>query len=270
MPIKPKSIVVRDLKVSYLDNGIEAENSLIFIHGFPFAKEMWKQQLEALDRSVHGIAYDIRGFGASDAGHGFFSIELFASDLLYFIEELKLKNVILCGLSMGGYIALRAFERSPERFSGLILCDTNAFADKNESRLNRFAVIEKIQQGGKIEFAENNLRQLLCEETFAEAPAVTAFVREMIENTSERTICAAQLAMASRTDTTAVLKEIQVPVLIVRGEHDRLMPIEQAELLKSEIKYSTLAEIPQSGHLPNLEKPEAFNAQLNDFLKKFV
>ena len=269
MSLELKSIIVNGLSVSYLSRPADSGTVIIFIHGFPCKKEMWRQQLESLPKYIQGIAYDIRGFGNSEAGHGFLSIDLLASDLLNFIEELQLKKVILCGLSMGGYIVLRAFERSPQRFSGLILCDTNAFTDKDEARLKRFALIEKVQSGGKEEFSENFLHQVLYEETLERKEQVVSSIRDMIQQASEKAICAALLAMAARTDTTAVLPQIQIPALIIRGQHDRLMSAEKAEFLKSEIKNSSLAEIAASGHFPNLENPEEFNSRMNDFLEKY-
>jgi len=101
-----------------LTTPLNPKAAVVFIHGFPFNKHIWDEQMSALPDDIQGIAYDIRGLGKSTAGHGYLSIDLFARDLLHLIEYLKLKKVILCGISMGGYIALRATELSPETISG--------------------------------------------------------------------------------------------------------------------------------------------------------
>ena len=114
--IKSNKIRIGDLSISYYTKRATRypEKHIIFLHGFPFNKNMWREQLENLDEEVTGIAIDIRGHGNSTKGHGFFSIDVFAKDLGVFIEKLDLKRVILCGLSMGGYIALRAYQLFPE------------------------------------------------------------------------------------------------------------------------------------------------------------
>ncbi len=105
--LQKKEFLLNNNIVSYLVRpDSEGFYTIIYIHGFPFHKEMWSGQLLALTAGFTGIAYDVRGFGSSTTDHYFFSIDLFARDLIELIKQLNLKNVILCGLSMGGYIAL--------------------------------------------------------------------------------------------------------------------------------------------------------------------
>ncbi|MBC7912742.1 MAG: alpha/beta hydrolase [Pyrinomonadaceae bacterium] len=242
--------------------------TVIFIHGFPFNKSIWDNQLSSLPEGVEGIAYDIRGFGNSSSKHSFFSIDRFAQDLLSFINEKGIKNYILCGISMGGYIALRAYELSPNNISGLILSDTNCVADSNESRIKRFATVDKILAGGKEEFTENFIKDVFNQSTIKDKPQVVGFLREVILGTSDDTICGTLLALAARTDTSHLLPHINVPVLIIRGVEDKLMSEEQTQQLVSGIKQSTLINIKKAGHLPNLENPDEFNSALNTFLSK--
>lgn len=104
-------ITVNDLSVSYSDEGPVSGAVLLFIHGFPFNKSMWNMQIDALKAEYRVIAYDVRGHGNSDAGDENFSIDLFTNDLLFLMDALNLEKPILCGLSMGGYIALNAIDR---------------------------------------------------------------------------------------------------------------------------------------------------------------
>ena len=139
-------ITVNDLTVSYNDEGENGAPVIIFIHGFPFNKSMWDKQLKALKENYRVIAYDVRGHGNSDAGKGDFSIELFANDLLSFMDALKIDKAMLCGLSMGGYIALNAVEKYPDRFDALILSDTTCVADTPEAKEKRMKAIESIKK----------------------------------------------------------------------------------------------------------------------------
>lgn len=241
--------------------------AVVFVHGFPFNKEIWKQQLSVLPEGFQGIIYDIRGHGRSTSGHGYFSVDLFAKDLLDIIRHLRLKKVVLCGISMGGYISLRAVEIAPEMISGLVLCDTHSLADTNETKLSRFAYIEMIMSRGKEAFTEAFLKKLFSPETDRNRAQI-AFVRRIILDNKEKNICAALLALASRTDTTANLENIKVPSLIIRGEEDQIISNEHAEILHLGITGSALSVIPSAGHLPQLDNPAAFNEVLTGFLLK--
>jgi pimeloyl-ACP methyl ester carboxylesterase len=242
--------------------------TVIFIHGFPFSKDMWKQQMAALPEGIQGIAYDVRGHGKTSSGHGYFSVDQFANDLLNLIKFLKLKKVILCGISMGGYIALRALEVSPETISGLILCDTNSLADSNEAKLGRFAQIETIMNKDQKAFSDAFVKKIFTPDTLQKNPKVVNLIAQEILQNKEKNICATLLALASRTDTTASLDNINIPVLIMRGEKDQIITDEQVKILHKHIKDSELTLIAESAHLPNLENAEQFNKVMNEFIAK--
>ena len=267
--MEAQNTVFNSISVSYQHKkGSEAQATVVFIHGFPFDKSIWDKQMAALPESIDGLAYDIRGFGKSSSGHQFFSIDLFAKDLIQLINHLRLENVILCGISMGGYIALRAFEIAREKIKGMVLCDTNCVADTNEGKLKRFDSIELVTSGKKEEFTENFLRNVFSDYSQQFNSETVSLVRNLIMNTSAETICSAQLALASRTETSQVLAGIRVPALIIRGEHDKLMSAAQTQQLVDGIPDAGYNEIAASGHLPNLENPEQFNSCLNTYLHK--
>ena len=109
-PGKNIKIIVNNLTVSYNDEGPDDAPVIVFIHGFPLNKSMWDAQVEELENNYRVIAYDIRGHGVSDSGSEDFTIDLFVSDLLGLMEALKIDKTVLCGFSMGGYIALNAID----------------------------------------------------------------------------------------------------------------------------------------------------------------
>src|SRR4051812_1278955 len=115
-------VKINGVTINYDDLG-NSEFPLIFIHGFPFDKNSWKFQLDELQKYSRVIAYDCRGYGKSSSDRNPFSIRLFADDLISLLDELKIEKAIICGLSMGGYVALNAISRFPERFHKLILSD---------------------------------------------------------------------------------------------------------------------------------------------------
>jgi len=265
--MKRKTVRVRDISISYLlRDSISAETTIIFIHGFPFNKNMWIAQLEDLPSTVRGIAVDVRGHGNSTSGHGFFSVDVFAKDLLAFIKILELKNVVICGVSMGGYIALRAHELNPDIFSGIVLNDTHSFADTDEGKIKRFATIESVLKHGKRSFAIGFVPKVFSAKSIKQKPDMVKLIKSSIRRNTETSICATLLALASRTDTTQGLKNIKVPVLILRGEEDGFVSLEQVKKMEELIPDVKHVEFSDCGHLPNLENTTRFNGEIRNFL----
>jgi len=265
--IEEKQLEIDDLQVYYkIRNAENPDLTVVFIHGFPFDSSIWDKQMEDLPENVCGISYDIRGFGKSSGGHHFFSIDLFAADLIRFLQKLSARRIVLCGVSMGGYIALRAAQRSSDHLAGLILCDTNASADSNEAKLKRFESINLITGGGKAQFIEGFLKGLFSKKTNEENQKLIDQIGRIMSGTNDDSICAGQLALASRTETVSFLPAISVPCLIIRGAEDQMMSIEQAEQMDSQLNSHGILELADAGHLPNAENPEAFNEAINNFL----
>ena len=259
-------IAVNDLSVSYNDEGKTGDPVIIFIHGFPFNKSMWDKQMEALKHDYRVIAYDVRGHGYSDTGTEDFSIELFATDLLNLMDTLKIDKAMLCGLSMGGYIALNAFENYPDRFDALILSDTTCLADTSEAKEKRIKTIENIRKNGVEKFADESIKNLFARESFSTKKKEIAAVREMIVHTDEESLCKTLRAFYERKETCSKLSDIYVPVLIMVGEEDKITPLAAAQLMQEKIKDSLLSIIEHAGHLINIENPLEFNNQLEEFV----
>jgi len=263
---KKLSITANIQTVSYVDEGLVNAPTIIFIHGFPLNKSMWNKQVEELDDNFHVIAYDIRGHGKSDVGDDDFSIELFVTDLLSLMDALKIDKAILCGFSMGGYIALNAIENYPERFNALILCDTNCTEDKPEARENRMKAIESIKEKGLEQYAEESLKKLFAPISFSTHTEEIAIVREMIMKTSEQSLFKTLHSLAERKETCSKLHKIKVPVLILVGKEDSITPPDVALSMYEKIKGSIMHIIDHAGHLSNLENSKEFNNQLVEFL----
>jgi 3-oxoadipate enol-lactonase len=259
-------ITINDLEVSYNDEGKIGDPVIIFIHGFPFNKSMWNKQMEVLKENYRVIAYDVRGHGNSDAGTEDFSIDLFATDLLNLMDALKIDKAMLCGLSMGGYIALNAVENDPDRFDALILSDTTCTADTPEAKEKRMKTIESIKKDGVEKFADESIENLFAPESFTTKKKEIAAVREMIVHTTEESLCKTLRAFYERKETCSKLSDIYVPVLIMVGEEDKITPLAAAQLMQEKIKESLLSIIGHAGHLSNIENPSEFNDQLEEFV----
>ena len=261
-------INLNDTVINYTEHGIPKGLPVIFIQGFPFSLEMWEPQIQSLLNNIRAITYDVRGHGSSDVGDGQYTIELFVDDLIALLDHLVIEKAVLCGLSMGGYIALRAVERHPERISGLVLCDTKSESDTNEAKIKRTAALKTVKTKGSQAFAEDFVKAVFWEKTFENNPDTVEFIKKIICMNSSHGICGTLLALASRTDTTSVLSTINVSTCIIVGEHDKLTPPSTAQTMQRIIPGSELHVLSNAGHISNLENTEEFNEKLFTFLKK--
>ncbi len=259
---------VNNITLSYIDTG-EGDTPVILLHGYPFDKSMWKGQLDSLKSSNRVIALDIRGFGKSTDEKSILSIDLFSEDLIAFMDNLNIEKAIVCGLSMGGYIALNAINRFPKRFVGLILCDTQCNADTAEGKAKRYATIEKINSEGAEEFNATFIKSVFHPDSLKSKKAVVESLRNVVLANSKKIITAGLVALAERFETCSTLEDIRVPTLIICGREDGLTPPVQSEFMYEHIKGSILKIIDNAGHVSNLEQPDEFNKYLQEFLNTF-
>ena len=259
---------INDATLNYTESGRASGPTIVLVHGFPFSQEMWTPQVGALDQRHRVITYDVRGHGKSPAGDGQYTIELFVDDLIGLLDHLRIEKAIVCGLSMGGYIALRAIERNPERFRALILCDTQSGVDSNEGKVKRAAAMKTVKQQGAAAYAEGFVKAVFAPATFTTNPEAVKKIKAVIASNPSLGICGTLLALAARTDTTASLSKIAVPTLILVGELDAITPPSAAQAMQEKIRGSELHVIPRAAHLSNLENPQEFNARLLDFLAR--
>ena len=256
------------IAIDYETEGPRTGLPVVLIHGFPFNRHMWKPQIEALKKQYYVVTYDVRGSGASPAGDGQYSVEYFVDDLIGLLDHLRIPRAVGAGLSMGGYIALRAIERHPDRFRGLVLADTRSEPDSNEGKIRRASQARSLKRDGMKKFADDFLPGLFHRETLKKLPDVVRMIRRMIEETSPLAAAGTLLALSARTDTTPSLYSINVPTLILVGKSDSLTPPSASNAMKEKIRDAKLHVIAGAGHLSNLENAEEFNRHLVSFLNR--
>ena len=256
---------INNLNLSYDDVG-EGNIPIIFLHGFPFDKSMWAKQLDFFATTNRVIAIDIRGFGKSTDESTPLSIDLFSDDLMLFMNQMKISKAIICGLSMGGFIALNAQARFPDRFEAIILCDTQCIADTIEVKLNRYKTIDEIALNGTLNFNEAFIKKVFCKNSFTNKQEIVTQLRSVVMANPEQIIINGLKALAERSETCSTLPEINIPTLIICGREDEVTPLEQSEFLHTSIKASALHIIDDAGHVSNIEQPEEFNNEISKFL----
>ena len=260
------NISVNNFDLFYDDLG-EGNVPVIFVHGFPFDKSMWQGQLDFLQSAYRVIAFDIRGFGKSTDENSSLSIDLFADDLIAFMDQLNIEKAVICGLSMGGYITLNAYERFPDRFEALILADTQCIADTPEVKEKRYEAINDIEVNGVANFNESFIKKVFYKDSFTNKKEQVEELRSVVFSNPEHLIQRGLAAIAERSETCSALDKITIPTLIICGKEDSVTPLAQSEVMKKAISRATLKVIENAGHVSNLEQADEFNKHLSDFLK---
>ena len=246
--------------INYLDQG--KGPAVLLIHAFPLNHTMWASQIGPLSTRFRVIAPDIRGFGESQPPSAWTMDEL-ASDLNELLDNLGVTDCALAGLSLGGYIALPFRSKYPKRVLQLVLANTRARADNETEKQGRTEMIAAIQQHGKAILLERMLPRLLKPDPL---PEVLRTVRSMIESVNATAAAYALMAMRDRADFSSVLHRVDCPTMVITGENDVIIPIEDSRAVADAISGARFVQVPNSGHLSNLENPEEFNRAMLDFL----
>lgn len=254
--------------VSVFLEGDSNEQPILLIHGFPYEHSMWKAQIEEFNKKYFCISYDIRGLGESPPGDGQFTMESFVDDLEMIISELSLDKTVLCGLSMGGYISLRALERMPEKFSAAILCDTRAEADDNEGKLKRASAIKRINTEGLTPYLQDFMVTCFSDHYKKNHQENLQNIIQQSSRFSPLGVKGCLIAMLSRTDTMGALEKIEIPILLIFGEEDALTPPAAMRAVFQKIKHGEFVEISQAGHMSPIENSLEVNKAIRDFLEK--
>lgn len=240
----------------------DAPATIVWLHAFPLTHAMWQPQLAAVPPGWRAMAPDLAGLGASADHAGRPAIDDFVRDVEALLEAMGAGRVVVGGLSMGGYAALAYQRVAPGRLSGLVLADTRSGADSPEGRHGRERMLGLVESGGAPAVASEMLPKLVGSTTHARRPHVVAEVRRLIESNPVEGIRRAIMRMRDRPDSTGLLRQIRVPVLVVVGEEDAITPVEESRALASALDDGTLAIVPAAGHLSNMENPDSFNAAL--------
>ena len=241
---------------------------VVLLHAFPLSSAMWLEQRESLASSYRIITPDQRGFGGTPLPDDEEpSLETVADDIAAMLDAKEIDRIVLGGCSMGGYVAMSFLRRYADRVAGLVLSDTRAGADNAEGAANRERIAQLlIDDPTSTVLLDEVLPKLVGATTTDRRPLIFGRVRALVQGAPPTAVAWAQRAMAARPDSADVLRGYNRPALVVVGEEDVLTPPDAAEQIAALLPNATLVRIPQAGHLPAVETPDAFNVALGDFL----
>lgn len=243
--------------------------AVLFIHGFPLDRTVWRHLMAPLT-GRRRIAPDLRGLGLSDAADGTYSMAQYADDLVAVLDALDAERAVICGLSMGGYVAFELIRRYPDRVAALILINSRAEADGPAARDGRDEMIRLVEDEGTAALADLLMPKLLAPESLSAMPEVADRVHTMISNAPAGGVIGALRAMKDRADSTALLDSISVPTLVVAGREDQLIPVDQARSMAKRIPNAQFTLIAGAGHLVPMEQPVPTSRVIAEFLDSLV
>jgi pimeloyl-ACP methyl ester carboxylesterase len=254
----------------YFDSG--AGRPFVLLHAFPLSADQWLPQLHRVPPGWRFIAPDLRGFRGvrpafEDPGLAGVSMDGYADDILELLAHLDIDRAVVCGVSMGGYVAFAVFRRAPASVAGLVLSNTRAAADSADARAGRDRMIDLARREGSAGIAREMLPRLLGATSRADQPDLEDAVRRLIVVNSTEGIVAALEALKTRPDSTPLLDTISCPALVIAGEEDVIIPVTEAEAMHQAIRGSLLVVLPKAGHLSNLEVPSLWSGALEKHLR---
>ena len=248
--------------LAWEETGRRGGETLVLIHSLGHNRSMWRPQVEALADRYRIIAVDLRGHGETRAAPPAETIEQHASDVLAVADTAGVEAFHVCGISIGGMIALWLGVHSADRLLSLIACNTAARIGTVERWDERIAAV---RNGGLDSIRESVVAGWFSPAGAGDDPETLAAAYAAFSAASPEGYVACCRVLAS-TDLTDVVASIEVATLVVGGEHDGSTPPEQSRLLHDQVRGSQLVILPGAGHLSNLDCPEDFTRSVSRFL----
>ncbi|MDQ3211019.1 MAG: alpha/beta hydrolase [Actinomycetota bacterium] len=243
----------------------ETTDGVLLIHAFPMDASMWEAQVDDLRERWPVVAPNLPGFGgAADAGD-VMTMRAAADTCVRALDDAGIERVVVCGLSMGGYVAFELWRSARSRIAGLVLANTKAGADTPESAAVRRSLAARLRAEGN-DFLVADPPPLLGHRASEE---LWERVKGTIAAQPAAAIAAAAEGMAGRADSTADLDTIDVPTLVLTSEGDTLITPDVSLFMAAHIDGADSQILEGAGHLSNMEAPEAFSEALRAFLGRF-
>jgi 3-oxoadipate enol-lactonase len=238
--------------------------TIVFANSLGTNLLMWEPQCAPFGRRMRVVRYDGRGHGESQVTPGPYTIGLLGQDLLAVLDGLGLERVHLCGLSLGGMVALWVAAHHPERVERAVFCNTAARIGTVEGWNER---ISAVSSGGMAAIRDTVLARFLSSNFRARRPEVARAIGDMVAGTSPEGYEAACAALRD-ADVHAILPKIRARSLVICSEWDGSTPVKQGEELHTAIPGSRLVVLKEAAHLSNVEQADSFNTAATSFLEQ--
>jgi 3-oxoadipate enol-lactonase len=239
---------------------------VVLLHGYCGSRRYWTDVLPVLVSRYHVIVPDLRGHGASPATEGVYTMEQLAEDTAALLDRLNIDKAFVFGHSLSGYSTLAFAEKYPDRLLGFGLVHSTSLPDTDIAKENRLKTAEQVQAEGVPSLVDGLIPKLFAPDhrTSMEKKVTTA--KEIGYATSAQGAIGCALGMRERPDRTGVLRRTDLPVLLLAGEHDELIPADRRFPVSR--PNVTTVTLPGAGHMGMMEDPARCSDELLDFLEK--
>ena len=256
------AITTANGKIGVDDRGSGDATPIIFLHGVGSDKSVWVPQLDHFAPTRRAVAFDYPGYGDSDPWAAA-TRDDFAAAILAAMDSLDIERAHICGLSLGGVIAIALHAAAPSRCASLILADSFAAHPDGQAIFDRSEAASRTI--GMRALAEARADTLLGK---AATPAMHAEVIATMSriDSAAYVLGARAVWLAGQVDRAAA---IRVPALVLVGDEDCITPPALSAQLAALIPGAKLEIIVDAGHLANLEQVLAFNTAIDRFLSEF-
>lgn len=255
----PRVITNNGYDIGYAERGGGNAVPIVFLHGVGSDKSVWHPQLEHFSRERRAIAFDYPGYGDSDPAPDGTTRDDYASAIISAMHELGVDRAHICGLSLGGVVAIATHHAAPDRCASLILADTFAVHPDGRVLYERSVAASSNLRGA----AEARVDVLLAQ------PANPAVRSEVVETMARIDPAAYRIGARAvwLADQRERAQHIDVPALVLVGNQDLITPAELSSELVNLVPDSRMQVIAGAGHLTNLENPAEFNAVVEQFIQ---
>lgn len=252
--MKSLKIKIKDFEMNYEDIG--KGTPLILIHGMGGDTTEWTPLIPELSKEARCIAIDLRGHGKSEKPDMPYTLDLFAEDVTTLMEKLNIDQAYICGVSMGGSVALKIALTQPKKVKGLILLDTTARVNpKSLETVGRWGKI--LMEKGLDAYIEAEINDIFHPMfSYRHKDEIKAFADSMKTRDPTTIMRIQQGYTKSPIKLDKDIKNIKVPTLIIHGREDTVIPVEEAEFIHKQIRNSQLIIIPFAGHGALLERKD--------------
>lgn len=258
---------INGANISYDDYG--QGPTVLFIHDFPLNRKMWQQQAEAVvDAGFRVVVPDLRGFGSSELKTDSCEISTYSQDIVGLLNFLGIGRAVICGLSMGGYVLFDLLENHPQRVAGACLVSTRPVADDIHERAKRTEFLIALNKGLADDVRDDLYSMLITGQEEKMSKSCKNEILALTQDVSPKTLTTAIQAITRRKDYTFQLQNMKTPTLVIGAEHDQITHPQHTEIMARHLPNCYKSVKLNCGHLINMEKAQAFNAHLVDFLHK--
>lgn len=255
------------IPVHISDTG-KGDIAILLLHGYLETLYVWEDFISLFPQNYRFISIDLPGHGLTGTHPENNSMEFCADTIKAALDRCGVSECYVAGHSLGGYISFEFVKRYPEVVKGLIMINTNTYADSEDVAASRDKEIKFILSGRHLTLASLAIPNMFKKENLRRMDDKIQEIIEIAETHDPEGIAASVRGMASRVDHTDYIASLNTPVIAFFGDSDHFFPLEQIEAQKLALPNVESYIVPNSGHDSYLEEPEFVANKIQEFITK--